>query len=177
MRNRVAWGAVVVGGLLLPALAHPQASPPADRVSAEMLMAEIRLLRQAIERQSAMAARTNLLVGRLTLQDQRIARLRATADRLDEELSGVASDRSRARAALAELQRAVEQATDDARRTQLESELRMEQARMKDRDARLADLQTRQGQARQALDAEGARLEELESSLSQLERGLSPPSR
>jgi hypothetical protein len=80
----LALGLVVVG--LSPAVVYAQATPsPGGTVN--VLVQEIRLLRQALEKQSATAARAQLLIGRLTLQDQRTARARQLRD-LERELQG-----------------------------------------------------------------------------------------
>jgi primosomal protein N'' len=59
----------------------------AQEPTLEALLAEVRLLRQALERQGVVATRTQLLVSRLALQDQRVARSRAALERLESELA------------------------------------------------------------------------------------------
>jgi len=166
MRNRGTWIGVAASWLLL----SPQALAQ-DRALDELL-AEVRLLRQALERQSVIGTRTQLLVSRLALQDQRVARSRAALERLDSELASAAQERNRIRMQIAGVQRAIEQATDPARRSALEQELRMSQTRSRDHESHLAELQSRQSQAKLAFDAENARFDELESWMTQLEKEL-----
>jgi hypothetical protein len=58
------------------------------------LLAEVRLLRQAIERQGTVAGRAQLLVGRLALQDQRVMRWQAESQRLESELTAMTERRN-----------------------------------------------------------------------------------
>jgi hypothetical protein len=93
MSNRIAWpareafvrsiffvtvivGAMVLGGALVPGLLAQQSSNP----QAELL-AEVRLLRQAIESLTGVNARVQIVFGRLQLQEQRTA---AAGQRLDQ---------------------------------------------------------------------------------------------
>src|SRR5687768_105972 len=74
---------LVAGVILLPAIAYTQA-PQEGWTTHDVLLREVRLLRLAIERQSMVSARAQLLVGRLALQDQRFARSSATVARVEE---------------------------------------------------------------------------------------------
>ncbi len=156
--------------------AHAQGPSPGGG-ALDALLAEVRLLRQAIERQSATAARAQLLVGRLTLQDQRAARARAALERIERDVASATQERSRTNIGVNELQRALDEAPDTKRRGHVETELRLNQARLKEQDQQLADLESRRALAQQALDAETARLEELESLLTQMDRAMEGPRR
>ena len=85
--------------LCIPGTARAQASGNADTPTLNALLGEVRLLRQAIERQSALAGRAQLLVGKLALQDQRVARWQAEArdylGRVAERLPNPRSVRTR----------------------------------------------------------------------------------
>lgn len=162
----------VAAALLLPGTASAQTAAPDTREPLEALLSEVRLLRQAIERQSSVSARAQLLIGRLALQDQRVARSQSTAEALDREVAGAASHLAQVHSELAETQRAADEATDEARRTQLEEVVRALKRRQADASTAASELQTRQAHARQALDAERARYEELESLFSRLDQEL-----
>jgi vacuolar-type H+-ATPase subunit I/STV1 len=138
------------------------------------LLTEVRLLRQAIERQTATATRAQLLVGRLTLQDQRVARARAAVERIEKELSSVAQESGSANSSLSEMQRMIEDERDSSRRAQLERDFRLSQPRLKEMEALAADLESRHSQALQALAAEMTQFEQLESVLAQLDRAVGP---
>ena len=176
MTNRATWGAVI-WLLLVPTAARAQGSPSSGSQTLDTLLNEVRLLRQAIERQSTRATRTQLLVGRLSLQDQRVARSRATVEQLETDLTSAERERGRMRTDIGELHRALAQATETARRGPLEQEIRASQARLRDHDTNIADLQSRHVQAKQILEAETGRFDELESWFNQLERELDRPTR
>jgi chromosome segregation ATPase len=86
---RLLWLPVIAVGLVGAAVAA-QSRPPLDGSMGE-LVAEIRALRQAVERGTTLNARTQALLGRVQLQENRLADL---GRRLDEA-------RQRARAATA----------------------------------------------------------------------------
>ena len=157
---------------LLPAAARAQAAAPAGSGSLDAVVNEIRLLRRAIEKQSAASARAQVLLGRLTLQDQRAARARQTVERLEGEQASSERERDHFQTAARETARALEQATEPERRQQLESETRAIRARLADAQAQIPAVEARLAQARQALDAESSRYDELEASLRDLDEEL-----
>ena len=79
--------------LAMAPIARPAAGAQAQLGPAtlELLLQEVRLLRQAIERQGAFPAHVQLLSGRFALQDQRVARLQARAERLQGHCGGGAA--------------------------------------------------------------------------------------
>ena len=165
----VGLGFAVVG--LLPVAARAQDAEPSAG-TASVLIREIRLLRQAIEKQSATAARAQLLIGRLALQDQRSARARQSVERLEGELTGAERERDRVQMAARETAESLGRATDDERREQLEKQARMLRARLTELQADISRAQGRLSEARQSLDAEGGRYEELDAWLRDLDRQL-----
>lgn len=167
---KVALGLILV--CLLPATAHAQAALPSATGTLDAVVKEIRLLRQALERQSATTARVQLLIGRLTLQDQRTARARQTVERLESDLAGAERERDQLQTAAREMARSLEQTTDPDRRPQLEAEARMVRARTVDAQAQLSSTEARLAQARQTLDAEMGRYDELEGWLRDLDKQL-----
>ena len=172
MTHRLTAGAVVVVALLLASEAGAQGSEASDRSTLEALLTEVRLLRQAVERQNVIATRIQLVMGRLTLQDQRVARSRAAFDRVDSELTSAGLERNNMRNAVVERQRAIEQVSDPTARGQLEQSLRSLQAGLRDREARLVALQQKHTESKQAFEAESGRFDELEGGVGQLEREL-----
>jgi hypothetical protein len=71
-RSRLAFGLLVV--FLSPPAARAQTAPSPSAGTLDAVVKELRLLRQVMERQGWATARAQLLIGRLTLQDQRTAR-------------------------------------------------------------------------------------------------------
>ena len=171
MTQRFTAGALVMAIPLLANEAGAQGEA-SDRSTLEALLAELRLLRQAVERQNVIATRIQLVMGRLTLQDQRVARSRAALERVDSELTSAGLERNNMRNAVVERQRAIEQVTDPTARGQLEQSLRSLQAGLRDREARLVALQQQQTESKQLFEAESGRFDELEGGVGQLEREL-----
>ncbi len=154
----------------VPAAAHAQAAP----ATLDAVVAEMRLLRQALERQGAATARAQVLIARLTLQDQRTARARQAVERLEAELASAEREHDDLQGRARELTRALEQLTNEDVRPQLEAESRTIRARMTDVQAQRTRTEARLGEARQALHLEGGRYDDLERSLAELDRQLQP---
>ena len=72
--------ALMVGMLVLPAEAGAQQATPLPPPNGDSIIQELRLLRQAVERQCHGSTRLQLLVRRLTVQDQRVARAQDAAE-------------------------------------------------------------------------------------------------
>jgi chromosome segregation ATPase len=166
--------AVLAGLVLLPAKAGAQATP-LPPPNGDSIIQELRLLRQAVERMSRGEARVQLLVGRLTVQDQRVTRAQDAADRLDDEAFTLEQQRRRLDAEVRELTRALEQEADDGRRAALDGKLRTARARAGEHAATTAQLESRRARARQSASAEQARYQDLDAKLSELERELQAP--
>jgi hypothetical protein len=169
-RSILAVGFAVV--CLLPVTAGAQTVPSSDTGTLDALVKEIRLLRQTLERQSAATARAQLLIGRLTLQDQRTARSRQIVESLESELASADREQNQLQAAAREITRSLEQITDQERREPLEAEARMMRARLADHQAHVANTEARLAQAKQALDVEAGRYDELEAWLRDLDKQL-----
>jgi len=156
----------------LPGLGFAQAASGSGPGTMETVVSEIRLLRQAIERQSTTAARAQLLIGRLGLQDQRTARARSTVEALEGELGNAERERDQLQVAARETQRSLEQAADQERRTELENQSRMVHEQQVRAQQRVAHLENRLAHAREALEVETGRYDELDRLLADLDRQL-----
>jgi hypothetical protein len=166
--------ALLVGLVALPANAGAQATP-LPPPTGDSLFQEVRLLRQAVERMSRGSARVQLLVGRLAVQDQRLARAQDALDRLDDEAFTLEPHRRRTDAEVRDLTRSLEQEADDARRAELEGKLRVARARSGEHAHTAGQLESRRSRARQSVAAEQARYQELDAKLIELERELQVP--
>lgn len=155
----------------LPGSGWAQVAPAAGG-TLEGVVTEIRLLRQAIERQSTGAARAQLLIGRLNLQDQRTARARSAVETLETELASGERERDQLRVAVREAQASLEQTTDQERRAELETQSRMIREQYTNAQQRVAQIQDRLGHAREALDTETGRYDDLDRLLADLDRQL-----
>jgi hypothetical protein len=129
-------------------------------------------LRQAFERQSGASARAQVLAGRLAVQDRRAGRAQKTADRLDGEAFTLEQQRRRLDAEVRDLTRAVEQEADARRRTELEGQLRSSRTRFNDHMAVVAQVESRRSRARQTAAEEQARYRDVDARLAEIEREL-----
>ena len=174
MTKRLTWmvlGLVLAGVVAVEARA--QMTPaPSDPTTLDAVVEEMRMLRRAIEKQGVTAARTQLLMGRLALQDQRLNRARQATLRAEEDVSSAERERNELQTLTREVARTLDQVTDESQRQDLEQRSRLLKARLADRDAEVEKIEARLAQARQALAAETARYDELEASFNDLDRQL-----
>jgi chromosome segregation ATPase len=163
--------AVLLAASTLPARGQAQ-STSASPATLDTLLQEVRLLRRAIEKQGVAAARTQLLMGRIALQDQRVARARGLLERIDAELTAGERERTNLQSAAADFAHRLEETSDEGKRTELERDVRRFQKQVGDQQRAVAEIRTRHTEARQAMEAETARYDELESWLRDLDREL-----
>jgi len=172
LSSRALIGLVLGLACVLAGTGWAQVAPTAAAGTLEGVVNEIRLLRQAIERQSASAARAQLLIGRLGLQDQRTARARDAVERLEGELASGQRERDQLQVAARETQRSLEQTTDPERRTELETQSRVIREQYTKAQQRVSQTEDRLARAREALDVETGRYDDLDRSLADLDRQL-----
>ncbi len=165
-------GLVLAVAFLFAGSGRGQVAPAPAAGTLEGVIDEIRLLRQAIERQSSSAARAQLLIGRLGLQDQRTARARDAVERLEGELANGQRGRDQLQVAARETQRSLEQTTDQERRTQLEAQSRVIRDQYAKAQQQVSQTEDRLTRAREALDVETGRYDELDRLLADLDRQL-----
>jgi len=177
MMARLTRAILILCSVFAPCTTRAQARDDAGTATLNALLSEVRLLRQALERQSALSARAQLLVGKLALQDQRVARWQVEAQRLEGETATLAAARARTQVMLAESRTATERAKDADEAAAIQSHARMLEAQLKQESTSLATLETRRVEANQSLEAERARYEELSARFDQLERDLEPSRR
>ena len=177
MIRRLTGASLILCSFCAPPTTRAQARDDASTATLNALLAEVRLLRHAIERQNALSGRVQLLVGQLTLQDQRVARSQAEAQRLEAETLSLAVVRARTEATLAERRTAAERAKNAEEAAAMQGNARMLEVQLKQESTNLATLETRRVEANQAWEAERARYEELSARFDQLERELEPSRR
>jgi hypothetical protein len=172
MKSRRIGQWILVAALVAPVAGRAQGAAPPGRTTLDALLAEVRLLRQAIERQRVTAARTDLLMGRISLQERRVTRARESLDRLENELAKAEGARRQMQNAVRETTRALEEGPDPVRRADLERDLRSARELLAEHQRVETAARARHSQADQALQAEAARYDELESWLRDLDREL-----
>ena len=163
---------LLAGLLVLPVEAGAQPATPLPPPNGDSIIQELRLLRQAFERQSGASARAQVLASRFAVQDRRVGRAQKAADRLDDEVFTLDQQRRRLDAELRELTRAVEQEADARRRVELEGQLRSVRSRLGEHTTTAAQVESRRSRARQVLAAEQARYQDLDARLAELDREL-----
>jgi len=163
--------AVLLAATTLPTGGQAQSTAPGS-ATLDTLLQEVRLLRTAIEKQGVTAARTQLLMGRMALQDQRIARARGLLERIDAELTAGERERTNLQNAAADFAHRLEETSDEGKRIELERDIRRFQKQVGDQQRAVGEIRTRHTEARQAVEAETARYDELDSWLRDLDREL-----
>ncbi len=143
----------------------PAQTPAPPTSTLEVLLSEVRLLRQAIERQTAVVAKTQLLAARLSLQEQRLVRARASHEALETQITRTKLEEAQGRSALEQMEEALDDPARTAQRKDLESEVKALQNRLKSLETAVTDLQTRLSLASQVVEQERARLDDLEAQL------------
>ena len=165
---------VVLLALPGPVSAQAPQATPLPPPNGDSIIQELRLLRQAIERHGRGSAQVALLTGRLAVLDQRVARTQEAADRLDDEGFAVEQQRRRLEAEVRDLTRALELAKDEGRRADLDLKLRSTRARLDEKVAFAGRIESRRARVRQAASEEQARYRDLDAKLAELERELGP---
>ena len=163
---------VVLLALPLPVSAQAPQVTPLPPPNGDSIIQEIRLLRQAIERHGRGSAQVALLTAHLAVLDQRAARTQEAADRLDDEGFALEQQRRRLEAEVRDLTRALELAKDEGRRADLDLKLRSTRARLDEKAAFAARIESRRARARQAASEEQARYRDLDAKLAEFEREL-----
>ena len=170
---RMGWAvlAVVLAGPARAAGQAPQATP-LPPPNGDSIIQELRLLRQAIERHGRGSAQVALLTGRLAVLDQRAARAQEAFDRLEDEAFALEQQRRRLESEARDVTHAFEQAKDEGRRADLDLRLRATRARLDEKAALAARIESRRARARQAASEEQARYRDLDEKLAGIEREM-----
>lgn len=156
----------------LVVLSSTVSAQQAQTASSEAIANEVRLLRQALERQVNLEARVQLVVGRLTLQDQRVARAHSDLQRSESEVASLAAESGRMEDDLSELKQA-QNSADPSRETEVETQLRIGNARLQENKALRAAAEERRSRAADSVAHEEARYNELLRSFDAIDQQLS----
>jgi hypothetical protein len=173
--RKMSYPLILVSLVLMPADGRAQSAAGNDRGTRDAVVVEVRLLRQAVERLAAVAIRSQVLVSRLAVQQQRVARAQDAVDRVAEAVDAADREQERTRAALAKVTRLLPNVIEEPRRSDLEREAETLRAEQIDHDRLVSRLRTRRSQAEQILGSEQQLYGELEASLSALDRELQRP--
>jgi chromosome segregation ATPase len=174
--GKMTWPLILAMLAFLPAEGRGQSSGATERVTRDAVAAEVRLLRQAVERLAAVSVRSHVLVSRLAVQQQRVARAQDAVDRVAQAMDAADRTQERTRGALAKLNGVLANVIEEPRRSELEREVETLRADLVDNDRNVARLRARRSQAEQSLRSEQQIYGELEASLNGLDRELQRPS-
>jgi chromosome segregation ATPase len=156
----------------LPVATYAQAGSPSGGVALDAVVREIRLLRQALEKQGSATARAQLLIARLTLQDERTARARQSVEKLEDHMGNLARERDQIEGAMRQVRHSLEQVSAEERRRDLEAEANMIRARLAEVQAQVSRTEQRLAQAKEALEIETGQYDELQAWLRDLDKQL-----
>jgi hypothetical protein len=136
----------------------------------EALLTEVRQLRVAIERSAILGPKMQLGVQRLSLQDQKIARISSQLDNTRREIAARTEGQQRIAQQIASLEQRIVGETDPTRRKQLE----VEREHMKAIPNQTIDPQllARETELASALRTEQTVVQEIKAKLEALERFL-----
>ena len=137
-------------------------------------MREVRLLRSAVERQTAIAVRSQVLAGRLAARLQQVSRAQDAVDRAEEALEAAVGRQEQLRGELAGLNAELAPLLQDLRRSELERAARTVEAELSLQDHEVARSRSRHQLAQDRLSAEQQRYREAETALGSLEREVAP---
>jgi len=158
----------VCGGLLCPAGAQAQAPD----VMGELLK-EVRGLRIAMERAATVGARIQLLVGRVQIQEQRIAELTRRSAAVREEMSRLDMEIGQATSSVKSLEGAAVKSPEMQK--EIEGQLESLQAQLAVTEKRRQELAGEDAQISQQMSSDQGRWSDFNNQLDQLERSLAPP--
>jgi hypothetical protein len=156
-----------------------QASPPPAREPAtlEMLLEEVRLLREAVQQSTLVSLKVQVTLQRLSTQDLHV---RGLAEQLSQFESGVTnsqSEQERLRGELAQVEERMGQEGDpNARRALAEQRTSLREG-IERETSQEQEMRRRAAELSQLLQGERARSDELTRALGELERALLAPPR
>jgi len=166
---------ILVAMALAPADGRAQTGAARDRAAPDAVAAELRLLRQAVDRLAAATVTSHVLASRLAVQQQRVAREQDAVDRAEEAIDAGDREQERRRAALERANRVVGNVVEEPR-AELRREVDNLRAELDDQDRQIARLRARLSKAEQSLRSEQQLFRQLEAALSGLDLGLQHPS-
>ena len=163
-------GVLVAGTAVLAAQNQAQNPPPPDGTMRE-LVTEVRALRLAVERTSGLSARSQALLGRVQLQENRLAELGRRLDEARERVRMAAVEETRHANQLAELTRRLQGSSGDADdRANMDAMLREMRANVKLAQDQAAQLRADEQAVLTALTQEQTRWSDYNARLEAIEQ-------
>lgn len=162
--------AIAIVAAFAPPVLGQSAGGGTDTLSA--LLVEVRALRVAMERAASTTPQIQLLAARLTVQNERLARVSRDADAAHQELERLESESAALSTRAAQLEEMLGRETDPARVRELKSELIGVKAQLEDHAAQETHLRARDVELANLAAVEQAQWVELNRRLDEIEREL-----
>ncbi len=170
--GRVFLYCTIVFCLMLPVSAQGQDKTQPENNSTQALLNEVRLLRQTLQQVNLFTYRGQILVERIRLGQDKIARLNESLEKLQGELRTVELEHPGLEQRVQELQSLLERTQDPKQRVELESELRAMRNALPVTQQRAEGLRKRELLLATAVREEQSNLQEMEDKLERLEAEL-----
>lgn len=180
MRLFVRSATVIVSGLLVisgTAAAQPPAAANPGPDTVQQLLAEVRQLREAVERAASDNTALQLVTVRAAMQEERLYRVSRDVDGLRTRLSATSQEAQDAAAALKQFESSVADEVDAGRRQSLQAELPAMRRRVQVLQQAEQQLQQQESAMSDSLSAEEGRWQAINARLDDLERRLASRSR
>lgn len=173
-RMRSGWlvGLLLFGAAAASAVVAAQGKPSVDDSMAS-LVTEVRALRSAVERSTAIAARVQVMLGRVQLQESRLTSLGGQLNDLRVRLRQSQLDQVMAEADFARMTNALESVgVGSEERQALEAQVAAFKQRSRAIAAETAQLRAQESELMESLTAEQGRWSDFNARLEQLEQQL-----
>jgi chromosome segregation ATPase len=168
--------AIGIAGVTAVALAgvvYAQAVRGTGSDGMDQLLSEVRALRAELKQASAASMRMQLLVARLSLQEQRIAALSRQSTDVQEQLATATQERSSTGEQLSRITQALQGVVVPAEQQRdMEIEIASFKTRLAEQEQRELRLQTQFDQLSRTISSEQSRWMEFNQRLDELERSL-----
>jgi predicted nucleic acid-binding Zn-ribbon protein len=170
MKKHLTIAIAIVAACALPVVAQSGAGGT-DTLSA--LLTEVRALRVAMERAASTTPQIQLLAARLTVQNERLARVSRDADAAQQELERIESQTASMSSRAGQIEEALSRESDPARQRELKAEQTNIKSELEDRTAQEVRVRGREAELASLVAVEQAQWVELNRRLDELERELS----
>ncbi|MCM3878834.1 MAG: hypothetical protein ND807_01885 [Vicinamibacterales bacterium] len=165
-----------LGAVALAGVVYAQSARLPNTDGMDQLLTEVRGLRAELSQASAASMRMQLLVARLSLQEQRIAALARQATEVQDHLAGATQEKNATSEQLTRLTAALQGASLPAdQQREFEFELASSRSRLVEQAQRELRLQTQFDQISATIVSEQSRWTEFNARLDELERALPAP--
>ncbi len=158
-----------------PLSAQQAASVPANTPVLEQLVTEVRQLRLALERTSAINSRLQITLQRIQLQQNQVNRISAQLETLRNDVVRSETDQSQAASNLTDLESRIEQEQNPNTQKTLQSEQKYMKALVEQKSRVIQEQRVKEGELASSLQTEQGKLGELQTRLDALDKLIESP--